>query len=463
LSQSASTPPPLAVPVEDARLTRPRMAVYGLGDVTVNAVLTSLSFFYVLYFLPQEAGLDPRLAGWVQLVARFVDAFTDPMMGRISDRARFRTGRRRPFLLIGAVPFGLSFALLWVSLPVESQLVKFAYYTGVYTLLSISMTIVSIPYLSLQPEMATGYDARTGLNAFRNAGSVIGVLAAIGFRPLTNALGGGPAGWALGGVVFGIGIALPWFAIYAATWERPDFQARESRMSFLEGALLVAHHRSYRQLMGLYLCGRVSMDLVGAMMVLYFSYWIGRSGDFELAMLFFLLVVLAVLPFWVWVSRHTDKSRVFIGGSLWWICAQVAILFAEPDWPRWLMFLLPPLTGIGYAVVDLFPWAMLGEVVDEDDVATGERREGLYYGFFTFIRKLAGALAVWGASQILGWSGYVRGAEQTEATLTAIRLLTALGPALFITIGVFFAIGYPLTRRRHAEILAVLAARRPRS
>jgi GPH family glycoside/pentoside/hexuronide:cation symporter len=446
-------------PAEDPRLTTPRKAVYGLGDFTVNTVLTSISFFYVLYFLPQVAGLDPMLAGWVQLIARAVDAVTDPMMGRISDRSRLRAGRRRPFFLIGAVPFGVSFALLWWVVPFEAQLARFAYYTAVYTLLSVSMTIVAVPYLSLQPEMATGYDARTGLNAFRNAGAILGILGAIGFRPLTEVLGGGPAGWATAGAIFGVMIALPWLAIYAVTWERPDFQTRESRMSFLEGARLVARHRNYRQLMGLYLCGRVSMDLVGAMMVLYFTYWVGRSGDFELAMLFFLLALLAVLPFWVWISRRTDKSRVFIGGSLWWIGAQVVILFAQPDWPRWLLFVLPPLAGIGYAVVDLFPWAMLGEVVDEDDVATGERREGLYYGFFTFLRKLAGALAVFLASQILGWVGYVQGVEQTEVTRSAIRLLTGLGPALFIGIGVFFAVGYPLTRKRHEQILADLAAR----
>jgi glycoside/pentoside/hexuronide:cation symporter, GPH family len=460
LSQSSSPP---RAPVEDPRLTTGRKVVYGLGDFTVNAVLTSISFYYVLYFLPQEAGLDSLLAGWVALLARCVDAVTDPLMGRISDRARFRAGRRRPFFLIGAVPFGVSFALLWWTLPAESQALKFAYYTAVYTLVSISMTIVSVPYLSLQPEMATGYDARTSLNAFRNAGSVVGVLAAIGFRPLAGILGGGAAGWATAGALFGVGIALPWLAIYAVTWERPDFQTRGSRMSFLEGSRLMARHRNYRQLMALYLCGRVSMDLIGAMMVLYFTYWIGRSGDFEIAMLFFLLVVLAALPLWVWVSRRTDKSRVFIGGSLWWLGAQIVILLAEPDWPRWLLFALPPLTGIGYAVVDLFPWAMLGEVVDEDDVTTGERREGLYYGYFTFLRKLAGALAVFAASQILGSVGYVRGAEQNPATLTAIRLLTALGPALFIAVGVWFAIGYPLNRSRHAQILAALEARDAKS
>ncbi|PWG74589.1 hypothetical protein DF186_17130, partial [Enterococcus hirae] len=88
-------------------------------------------------------------------------------------------------------------------------------------------------------------------------------------------MGGGSAGWAGAGMIYGALIGLPWFAISAVTWERPDYQARESRMSFVEGARLVARHRNYRQLMGLYLCGRVSMDLVGAMMVLFFTYWIG--------------------------------------------------------------------------------------------------------------------------------------------------------------------------------------------
>jgi sugar (glycoside-pentoside-hexuronide) transporter len=449
----------MAAPLEDARLTVGRKVIYGTGDYTVNTVLTSASFFFTLYFLPQVAGLDPLLAGWVQLIARFVDAFTDPMMGRISDRTRWQAGRRRPWFLIGAVPFGVSFALMWWSVPLEDQFAKFVYYTAVYTVLSICMTMLSVPYLALQPEMAQGYDARTALNAYRNAGSIVGVLGAIALRPVAGALGGGSEGWLLAGCLYGITLALPWFAIYRVTWERPDFRSRESQMSFLEGTRLLTRHKNYRQLMGLYLCGRVSMDLVGAMLVLYFTFWIGRSEDFEPTMLLFMLVVLSVLPFWVVISRRTDKSRVFIMGSVVWIAAQLFLLAAQPDWPRWVMFVLPPFAGIGYAVVDLFPWAMLGEVVDEDDLATGERREGLYYGYFTFLRKLAGSLAVWGASQVLGIFGYGQGPEQNEATAQAIRLLTALGPAFFIAISIWFALGYPLDRRRHQDILGALARR----
>ena len=225
------------------------------------------------------------------------------------------------------------------------------------------------------------------------------------------------------------------------------------------GVRVLAMQRSFQKLMGLYLCGRVAMDLVGAMLILYFTYWIGRSDDFELVMFTFLTAVVLVLPVWLRISRHTDKATIFIIGSVWWMLAQLTILAGQPDWPRWTFVLFVPLTAVGYAVVDLIPWAMLGEVVDEDDLATGERREGLFNGVFMFVRKLAGTIAVWLAFVFLGWLGYAEGDVQNDAVVTAIRLLTAVGPAFFLGLGVFFAWNYPLTRKRHEQIVIALAAR----
>ncbi len=445
-------------PIEDPRLTPARKSVYALGDFTVNTVLSSLSIVYVTYFLTLVVGLRPELAGAVQLIARTVDAFTDPAMGRISDLCHWKLGRRRPFFLIGALPFGLFFALLWVDLPLESQGAMFAYYTVVYVLLSISMTVLSVPYLALQPEMAIGYDARTSLNTYRNAGSVLGVFAAVAFRPVANALGDGAAGFALAGIVFGIVMTLPWFAIFSVTWERPDFQSRPTALSFREGIRLVAGHDSFRRLTGLYLCGRVSMDLTGAMMILYFTHWIGRSGDFEPMMFIFLSTVLLSLPIWLRVARRLEKSTVFTIGAVWWMVGQFVLLAAQPEWPRWIILVFAPLIAVGYAVVDLMPWSMLGEVVDEDDLANGERREGVYNGFFMFVRKLAGTAAVALALGLLGALGFSKDA-QPESAVTAIRWLASVGPAVFLALSIWFARGYPLTRRAHEEILDGLSRR----
>ncbi len=446
-------------PVEDPRLNPPRKTVYATGDFTVNTVLSSLSIVYVTYFLTQIAGLRPELAGAVQLIARSVDAFTDPAMGRISDLCKWKLGRRRPFFLIGAIPFGLFYALLWLDISGWSQWEMFSYYTGIYVLLSVSMTILSVPYLALQPEMALGYDARTSLNTYRNAGSVVGVFAAVSFRPVANALGSGPEGFAAAGIGFGVLMAAPWFAILWATWERPDFQARHTSMSFLEGARLLASHASFRKLAGLYLCGRVAMDLVGAMLILYYTHYISRTSDFELLMLVFLSTVLVSLPFWLRVSRRSEKSRVFMLGTSIWLAGQLTFLVAQPDWPRWIILAFAPIVAIGYAVVDLMPWSMIGEVIDEDDLAHGERREGIYNGFFMFLRKLAGTIAVALALWLLGLLGFIQGDEQPEAAVTAIRWLTGAGPAFFLALSIWFARGYPLTRAAHARLVKQLAER----
>jgi sugar (glycoside-pentoside-hexuronide) transporter len=448
-----------AAPREDARLTAARKACYASGDFTLNTALSALTIVYVSYFLTQIAGLRPELAGLVQLVGRCVDAFTDPAMGRISDACRWPSGRRRPFLLIGALPFGAAFALLWVDLVGASQAQMFAYYTSMYVLLSLAMTVLSVPYLALQPEMALGYDARTSLNTYRNAGSVLGFFAIVGIRPLANAAGGGGPGFAVAGGTFGLLLGLPWLLVHRASWERPEYQQQTPRMTLLQGVLAVARNLAFRRLVLMYVFGRIAMDLVGAMLLLYFTHYLGRSGEFEPMMLLFFCVVLVALPWWLRLARYHEKAGIFVAGALWWMVSLLLLAFARPEWPPLAIFSLGGVGAVGYAVMDLMPWSMLGEVVDEDDLATGERREGIYNGFFTFLRKLSGSLAVALAFVLLGALGFVKGDVQSPDVRNAIRLFATLGPALCLGVAVWFARAYPLTRERHAEILAALAAR----
>jgi len=444
---------------EDPRLRPLRKAIYASGDFTVNAFLSALSIVFVTYFLTQIAGMRPELAGAVQLVGRAVDAFSDPLMGRFSDRCRWKAGRRRPFFLLGAAPFGLFFALLWVDLGSSSQTLLFMYYSGIYVLGSLAMTVLSVPYLALLPEMAVGYDARTSLNTWRNAGAVLGVFAAVAFRPVAYGFGGGSEGFAAAGVLFGVVLAAPWLAIHRVSWERPDFQERRSQSSFVAGLRLLMAHGTFRRLTAMYLCGRVSMDLIGAMLILYFTHYLGRSEDFELMMLIFLGSTLAVLPFWLAVARRTEKATIFMIGTLWWAVGQLVLLAAQPDWPRWTIFAFAPLIAFGYAVVDLMPWSMIGEVVDEDELASGERREGIYNGFFMFVRKLAGTGGVAVALFVLGQQGFGKGESQPPEAITAIRWFASVVPAALLVLSAWFARGYPLTRAAHSRILAELERR----
>ena len=143
----------------------------------------------------------------------------------------------------GAIPFGAGFGLLWLTLPESSQIAMFAYYTGVFVFMSLSMTVLVVPYLALQPEMALGYDARTSLNAYRNAGSILGVFAAIAVRPVAEAFGGGAVGYASAGALYGALVAAPWLAIYAVIIAKAgDFLRRSAARRAIEavtGTLLI--------------------------------------------------------------------------------------------------------------------------------------------------------------------------------------------------------------------------------
>ena len=150
---------------------------------------------------------------------------------------------------------------------------------------------------------------------------------------------------------------------------------------------------------------------------------------------------------------------VFSIGAAWWILAQIPMFLATPDWPRWSIFAVAGFAAVGYAVADLMPWAMLGETIDEGELESGVRRDGLYTGAFTFIRKIAGGTGVLLSGFALSAAGYEPGQAQSASALLSIRLLTAAAPALLLAAAIVFALRYPLSRARHEEIRRGLDAR----
>ena len=443
-----------------ARLSVATKIVYGLGDHTVNLVLSAASPLY-LAFLTQIGGLRPSLAGMVILIAHAVEAVTGPLMGRISDLTRWRLGRRRGYFLIAAVPFGVTFALMFTTVSAASESARFVYYLGVYVAVSLAMTCLTVPYLALVPEMAIGYDERSSLNTYRSAAAVLGTFAAAGMKVLVDSFGGDAAAWQRAAWILAFWVALPWIAVWAVSFERKGF-VRPAQVGFVEGAKLLARHRAFRTLAGLFLYARIAVDLIGAMFLLYFIHWIGREQDFSTTLFLFLSIVVLSLPIWLRVAQHSDKRTVFIAGTLWWALIQIVIYFAQPDWPRWSLFVVTGLAAVGYAVADLMPWSMLGEVIDEDELATGERREGVYVGFFLFLRKIGGGLGVAGigfALDLCGFDGSLPRGQQAPLALAAIRVSTSLVPAFFLVLAVAVALGYPLDRAAHRRILEAIARR----
>src|SRR5512145_28336 len=167
-----------------------RKIAYGAGDSGFSLTSTALALLY-LYFLVNVVGLDPAAAGIAIGIGRIWDAFNDIFIGTLSDRTRSRWGRRRPYLLFGAIPLGIAFVLMWLVPPLDQQTPLLIYYTAMYILFDTLFTLTNVPYIALTPEIAPTYDERTSLHSYRMAFSIgFGLIGAVSPLAIVDALAG---------------------------------------------------------------------------------------------------------------------------------------------------------------------------------------------------------------------------------------------------------------------------------
>jgi GPH family glycoside/pentoside/hexuronide:cation symporter len=182
----------------------------------------------------------------------------------------------------------------------------------------------------------------------------------------------------------------------------------------------------------------------------------------------FLGTAVLALPFWWTLSKRLNKHTTYIIGMSVWLAAQLSFIAVQPG-QRTLAFLLAFIAGIGVSTAHVMPDSLFPDVMEWDELLTGQQRAGVFYGVRTFVRKVAtaGALAI--ASQILGLFGYqqppagVEVFQQTSATLTTIRVLAGPVGALLLGSAIATAFFYPLTREKHARVRRLLEMRRARA
>ena len=469
---------------QELRLPVWKKIIYGTGDWSTASFGTLRQLFYAI-FLTDVVGLEPRLASFVALVGITWDAINDPIIGTLTDRARTRWGRRRPFLLFFAIPYGLSFLLFWWAPPIENQVLLAAAVCVAFILADSLQTLVYVPFISLLPEIVPEYDQRTELTGYRMffnlLASLVTAVAAPAIVDSLLASGGTQQqGYMLIASLFGGMAALPFLLIFAAIRERTrteEEQKLERETPFLEAVRTAWSNIPFRFATVLYMLNWITFDLVGLSLPFLLTYWVAKGNLLEKALglplestVFALLLVtsLVVLPFWIWLSRRLSKRSAYIFGMAFWAVVQLLIFSIQPGQVNYVL-VLAVLAGISVSSAHVLPDAMFPDVIEWDELRTGRRQEGIYYGVMNFVRKATGALAIFIALQVLGWFGYQTPPEgatafqQPAPTLGAIRFL--IGP--FGAVLLFSAIGmawfYPLTRERHTRIRALLARKQERT
>lgn len=459
--------------------------IYGSGDWGEASYGTLRQIFYAI-FLTDVVGLEPRLASFAVLAGILWDAVNDPLVGMLSDRLRTRWGRRRPFIFLFAIPFGLSFMLLWWVPPWQGQVALAITITLAFMISDTLETLVGVPFSALLPELTPDYDQRTTLTSFRIFFNLLASLVTAVAAPsiVDAALRAGfsqQQGYLLVAGIFGGLASIPFLLIGFFIRERSTPLQPPQARSFLHHTIATAWNNvPFRFAALIYMLNWITFDLVALVLPYYLLYWIASGNLIATASLFgwelplesavfalLLITSVLVLPFWIWLSRRTGKHIAYIIGMVFWAGVQIGIFMVQPGQDSlvlWMSFL----AGISVSAAHVLPDAMFPDVIEWAELRTGIRQEGVYYGIKNFIRKLTGAVATFLALQVLGWFGYQAPPEgattflQSPVTLIAIRVLIGPLGALLLFLAVISAGFYPLTRQRHARIRFLLEARQAR-
>lgn len=435
---------------------------FSTGDLSTSIPL-AIVMFYQLYFLTDVAGLPPHLAAWAVGIGRIWDAVNDPLFGLLSDRIRSRWGRRRVVLLFGAVPLGISFAMMWF-VPEWGDLALTAYYAVAFILFDTIFTAIHVSYNALTPEMTPDYDERSSLNGYRMVFSIAGTLGAIILATVLSGFITNPqALYAAIGMLLGLAAIFPPLIVFAITRERPADELPEA-LPVRQALRATLSNRPFWLVMGLYLLSWTAASVLAAALIYYANYYLGVPDQANYFVLIAQASAILFIPLVVWLSRRLDKRRAFILGTATWIAVLLGIYSLSPDQVT-PAYVLAALGGFGIATAYVVPWSMVPDIIEYDQVSTGQRREGSYYAFASFFQKLATGLAIWAMGQTLALTGYLTPTpdaplpQQPAEAVQAIRAFMGPVPAILLALSIVFAWFYPISRERHRALRDELAAR----
>ncbi|UCD56732.1 MAG: MFS transporter [Candidatus Hydrogenedentota bacterium] len=418
---------------------------------------SAIMFLAVVVYLPKfytdDLLLSPALIGLTFLIARFWDAATDPVMGYVSDRTKSRMGRRRPYFLVSAVPVAIAYFLLWSPPHGLRDWGLFYYVTAAYLLTYTFWTIFSIPHHSLGAELTMDYHERTLLTGVREGLGVLGTLVATLAPPaFAIVFGSKHKGYSYLAALTGLTTAVFIFIAFFNLRENPEFQ-KQHPIALKEGLKALFKNRPFRTLLVAFVIALMGNSLVPVLTLYIADYVVKVPRIAPVIIVSYLLMASVSILFWTRLSRRIGKREAWSYALvLSSVVFAISTYYHEGTWLIWII--LAGLAGFGYGCTLALAYSMMADVIDLDELETGRRREGAYFGIWFFVEKGAVGLTAYIGLQTLAIMGYVPNVEQSLRVVWSMKFLYSILPAVCFGACYFFLRRYPITQKEHERIRA---------
>lgn len=454
-----ATAAPNRRPSTAGHLTVREKIAYGLGDTASNFYFQFFNLFLLFYYT-DVFGLAAAAVGTMFLVIRIFDAVMDPLVGMIADRTNSRWGKFRPYILWGALPYGLIGYIMFVnpSLTIHGKLV-FAYVT--YGLMWVAYTAINIPYSALMGVMSPSSEERTSLSTYRFICAFSGqFLIALLVVKLKDFLGGGneAAGFRYTMLLFSVVSVAMFLYTFAMTRERVQPPA-DQVSSLREDVRTLLRNGPWVVLFFSALFTLTNTAVRGSSIIYYFKYVVRDESKAALYMSAGSLAFIAGAVSTKLFLRWFERRPLMIGLTFLNAVTMASFYFVNPH-ALWLLHTLNILATFLVGPTPAILWSMYADTADYGEWKFGRRTTGLVFSASVFSQKLGLAIGAALAGWMLDYYGFVANAAQNERTLHGINLMFSVGPAAFAILGGVAIFFYPLTEAHVKAIEQDLSARK---
>ena len=462
-----------------SRVSWGQKIAFGFGMLANQMFPAVISIFIVV--LVQNLGFPGWMWGVVSLAPRIFDSITDPIMGFISDNTKSKWGRRRQYVLIGALIMGVSFIIMWQLFLDNGVDYNFVYFLMWSLVFYLGLTIFGVPYVAMGYEMSDDFHERTQIMAVAQwIGQWAWVIAPWFWVVMYDPIWFESAEVAVRELAVWVGIACMIFAIIPAIFIKSESTLDKDYTpltfkniggSFKEiGASFVEAFKSkpFRKLcVSTFFIFNAFNTVAGfTFFIIVYYLFNGNTGDAGIWPTLFgscgaLVTTFLVIPIVAYMSKKVGKKNAFLISQSISIIGYVMFWFLFiPGKPYMFLFALP-FFSFGIGGLFTLMMSMTADVIDLDELQTGKRREGVFGAIYWWMVKFGFAIAGGLTGTILTLVGFTSGAgSQPENAITGLRLFFTGFPILGTLIAIYVMWDYDITEEKSNEISEALAKRK---
>ncbi|PCJ71284.1 MAG: MFS transporter [Rhodobiaceae bacterium] len=462
----------------EEKLPRWRVALFSLPAIPISALGLPI-VVYLPPFYVADMGLSLTLVGTIFMVARFWDIFTDPVLGILSDRFPSRWGRRRHWIVLSAPILMIASYMLFMPGDPLSGMALFSWINGLWSILGttttpdtasylfgwmvilyIGWTLITISHMSWGAELSQDYDERSVIQGWREFALIFGMFTVLALPAIIEWVQGDAGGRervaAMGWFIL---ILLP-ITIFLAVWLVPE-RAHKTQTQFdvREAWKILLSNRLLQRVLVADLLVGVGPAITGSLYIFFATYVMGLPQYASLLLLIYFVAGFAGIPAWIKLATVTGKHRTLAYAMIYGALSLPLVLFFPRESFWWLLF-GNTAYGIAYGAGSFLLRSVMADVVDYDNLETGEQRTGLYYSLLTMTGKVGAALAIGITYPMLDWIGFVAetGANSPE-TLNQLLYIYVGFPAFFMLSAAAVMWKFPLNREQQQLLRSRLALR----